>query len=134
MHRETLGNRLNPGAAASRLTVSRHAEIGKGLTEISIQPAMITGKHRSGQRFAAFSFGCRIDTFGQALRVRAIVCAKNRAESVRVPQVLFASAEIQHKAAGKERVLPPSPMLAHDGLFGSIRRISCSESIAISIR
>ncbi len=153
MHRETLGNQHQ----APRLTVSRHAlrvaVNGKGVTEISIQPAIITGKRRLDQWFTAFPRGRSVSTpVRAALRAagrRAVrmrdSCASNVGSPndrhkkfgpnlALPPQVFLAYAEILHKAAGKERVLPPAPIVALMGLYSSIWRFSCSESTATLTR
>ncbi|MDW9245009.1 hypothetical protein C7S13_0884 [Burkholderia cepacia] len=48
---ESTASTLHKPRAAPRLTASRHAENGRGLTEISIQPAIIAGNHRQNHPF-----------------------------------------------------------------------------------
>ncbi|WP_155722025.1 hypothetical protein [Burkholderia thailandensis] len=98
MHRETLGNQHQ----APRLTVSRHAlranVNGKGVTEISIQPAIITGKRRRDQWFTAFRSQTRIRA-----HARPVEGGSSRARDSRTSNVC--SPNGRHKKFGPNLII-----------------------------
>ncbi|MBN3790865.1 hypothetical protein [Burkholderia sp. Ac-20353] len=108
---------LHKPRAAPRLTASNHAENGRGLTEISIQPAMLAGKHRFAYRFTTFPsrFGIA-DTFRPRPAWRSDDPPLKTKTAIKIGPNLnvalkfcFGPPKSCSEAASNERVLPPMP-------------------------